>query len=477
MQFKKNKHPDQIKKLEQIKKLKSDLQNPEKGDLLTALLNLECCQNIIKKTEQFRQRIYTPFQTIRSFIKQALDEDKSCSNAVISVAVERFCEGKKSISINTGPYVKARKRLPEETIHSLVNEVGRESLKTASVSWKFHDREVKLCDGTSSQMPDTEANKKVFPKHNNKKKNIGFPLVRLEAVMSLTTGSVIDYTMAACKGKGTGEISLLRKILGCIEENDILIGDSLYCNYFLTCDLLSKNADILVPGHNQRCYDFRKGLRLDKKDHIVDWKKPKRPEWMTQQEYAQYPKQIQIRELKVGGVIYMTTLLKAQEYHKNELALLYRRRWEIETNLNSIKTIMGMDKLSCKSPDMIKKEIGVYLLAYNIIRHIMVSACIQHEALPNRVSFKGTVQLLNEFMPYLVAYSSKKKKQLLYNELIKLIVTKKVGNRPERHEPRAVKSRPKTFPILKNPRKVEQAKLRKKVNKIIKMIENEALAA
>ena len=149
----------------------------------------------------------------------------------------------------------------------------------------------------------------------------------------------------------------------------------------------------------------------------------------------------------------------------------------METNLNSIKTIMGMDKLSCKSPDMIKKEIGVYFLAYNIIRHTMVNACIQHDALPNKVSFKGTIQLLNEFMPYLVTCTSKKKWQLFYNELLRLVVKKQVGNRSGRCEPRAVRSRPKTFPILRKSRKIEQAKLQKKATKIIKMIENEALTA
>lgn len=296
--------------------------------------------------------------------------------------------------------------------------------------------------------------------------------------MSLTTGSIIDYAIAACKGKGTGELSLLRKILGCIAENDILLCDRLYCNFFLTCELLDRNADILVPGHNQRCYDFRKGVRLDKKDHIVPWVKPRQPEWMSLQDYAQYPKQIQIREFKLGGVIYITTLLDAEKYHKKELALLYKRRWEIEVNLRSIKTILKMDKLSCKSPDMIKKEIGVHFLAYNIIRHIMVNACVQYGALPNKVSFKGSLQLLNEYMPYLLTCSSQKKWELFYGEILRLIVTKKVGDRPGRCEPRAVISRPKTsFPILKKSRKAEQIKLQKKVNNIIKMIDNEALAA
>lgn len=471
MQSKQNQH------LGQIKNLKSHLKEA-KGNLLTSLLNLDCCQQIIKESRQFRERIYTPFQIIRSFIKQVLDADKSCSNAVISVAAERLSEGKTPISINTGPYVKARRRLPEETIAYLVSAVGKESLKTGLVSWKPYGREIKLCDGTTVEMPDTKANKKVFPKHNNKKKNVGFPLARIVAVMSLTTGSIIDYAIAACKGKGTGEVSLLRKVLGCIEENDILLCDRLYCNFFLICDLLNKNADILVPGHNQRCYDFRKGVRLDKKDHIVPWIKPRRPEWMSPEEYAQYPKQIQIREFKLGGVIYITTLLDAKKYHKKELTLIYKRRWEIEINLRSIKTIMKMDKLSCKSPDMIRKEIGVHFLAYNIIRHIMVNACVQHGAFPNKVSFKGSLQLVNEYMPYLLTCSSQKKWMLFYSELLRLIVTIKVGGRPGRCEPRAVKSKPKTsFPVLKKSRKAEQIKLQKKVTKIIKMIDNEALAA
>src|SRR5665647_461682 len=137
MQSKQNKYQGQIKNL------KSHLLNSKQGNLLKALLNLDCCQQIIKESRQLRERIYTPFQIVRSFIKQVLDTDKSCSKAVISVAAERLSEGKKPISINTGPYVKARQRLPEETIHLLVSAVGKESLEIGSISWKPYGRGVK----------------------------------------------------------------------------------------------------------------------------------------------------------------------------------------------------------------------------------------------------------------------------------------------------------------------------------------------
>jgi hypothetical protein len=240
---------------------------------------------------------------------------------------------------------------------------------------------------------------------------------------------------------------------------------------------LKQHADCIIPGHNQRHYDFRKGRRLNKKDHIVQWPKPRKPNGMSQKDYAKYPSFISIREFKVGGTIYITTLLEEKKYPKKELAALYQRRWEAEINLNALKTVLGMDKLVCKSPDMIKKEIGFFFLAYNIIRYIIANAAVQHDVLPSTISFKGTLQLLNELMPYLSMCSTKRKWLALYNQLLSLIVTKKVGNRPGRFEPRAIRLQPKSFPILRTSRKSEKFKLQKKLTKKMKQLKKEALTA
>jgi hypothetical protein len=132
--------------------------------------------------------------------------------------------------------------------------------------------------------------------------------------------------------------------------------------------------------------------------------------------------------------------------------------------LKSIKAIMDMDFLSCKTPEMVRKEIGVHLLAYNFIRIIIAVVCKKYNALPWKISFKGTVQLMYSFMPYFVN-SSAEKNTMLYAEILKLIVQNKIGNRPGRVEPRAVKKRPKAFPLLSKPRVVERMKLMKKIGK------------
>ena len=187
---------------------------------------------------------------------------------------------------------------------------------------------------------------------------------------------------------------------------------------------------------------------------------------MDQEKYDSYPEKIQIREFKVSGNVYVTTFLDAKTYPKMELAKIYERRWEIEINLRSIKAIMKMDMLTCKTPDMVKKEIGIHFLAYNFIRIIMAEACAIHDAMPWRISFKGTVQLVNEFAPQFLNSSTNKNK-ILYAEMLKLIVKNAIGNRPGRVEPRVIKQRPKPFPTLKRPRIIEKEKLMRKREKMI----------
>jgi hypothetical protein len=450
----------------QLKKQKQSLVEGKSDISLTDILNSEKCQAILGGCREFRDRIYTPFMTMFTFIKQVLNPDKSCKKAVAGVVVEQLQQGNK-VSSNTGPYCNARQRLPEEAVHALVKEVGAAPLKHAPAQWKPYGRELTVLDGSTLKMPDTAENQEAFPQHKGQKEGLGFPILRFVVILSMTMGTVLDYAVGQYKGKGTGEQSLFRMISDCIKEKDILVGDAYFPSFFLMADILQRRADGIFQGQSQRHYDFRKGERLGKNDHIVEWKKPNRPDWIDPEAYASIPDKIRIREFKVAGKVYITTFLSTKKkYHKKELAAIYERRWEVEINLKSIKDIMGMDMLSCKTPDMVRKEIGTHFLAYNCIRILMAEACEKHNTLPWKISFKGTVQLLNEFMPHFLN-SSKSQNKLLYANLLELIVKNKVGNRPGRVEPRAVKRRPKSFPRLQRPRIVEQKRLMKKIEKRI----------
>ena len=452
-------------KLAQIKKHKKSLSGKDSISL-NEMIGSKKCQNIISECRDFRDRIYTPVKTLFTFIKQVLNPDKSCKNAVAELVVEQLIAEGKKISTNTGSYSNARKRLPEQMVSELVKETGKSSAKKASLGWKVFGRSLKGVDGSSIIMPDTKENQEVFPQQKGQKKGIGFPIARIVVVMSLTVGTVLDYAIGAFQGKGTGESSLLRKIFDCIEQDDILLGDRYYPSFFLMADVIEKGADGIFRGQAQRCYDFRKGKFLGKNDHLVDWDKPIKPGWMAEEVYNTYPNKISVREFKVNRKIYVTTLLKHKKYHKTELAKIYELRWHLETNLKCIKETMDMDMLSCKTPEMVRKEIGTHFLAYNFIRIIMAEACDQHNAIPSQVSFKGAVQLLNKFMPHFL-HSNSKKNQIIYAELLKNLVKNKIGDRPGRVEPRRVKRRPKSFDTLNRPRFIEKAKLERKLQRLI----------
>lgn len=452
-------------KLAQIKKHKKSFS--DKNNIsLNEILGSEKCQHIMSGCRDFRDRLYTPLKTLFMFIKQVLNPDKSCKNAVAELAAEQLITEGEVISTNTGSYSNARKRLPEQAISELVKEVGESSAKKASIGWKVFGRPLKGVDGSSVIMPDTKENQEIYPQQKGQKKGIGFPIARIVVVMSLTVGTVLDYAIGAFKGKGTGESSLLRSIFDCIEADDILLGDRYYPSFFLIADVLAKGADGIFRGQAQRLYDFRKGEFLGKKDHIVEWKKPKKPEWMDDESYSMYPDKMRVREFKVDGKIYVTTLLDDKKYHKKELAKIYELRWHLEINLKSIKETMNMNMLSCKTPEMVRKEIGIHFLAYNFIRIIMAESCIQYNLIPNQVSFKGTVQLLNKLMPHFINSSSKQNK-MMYAQLLKNITKNKIGNRPGRIEPRRVKRRPKPFDTLNRPRFIEKAKLERKLERLI----------
>jgi len=456
-------------KILQIKKQKDILLSNNSDISLTTILSSEACQTIISECRDFRERIYTPLKTIFMFVKQVLNPDKSCRNAVASAAIEQLCSNDALLSTNTGQYCKARKRLPEETVHELVREIGNSSVSKVQDRLKWYGRTVKLVDGTTVTMADTPMNQQEFPQHGNQKEGAGYPIARLVAVMSLDVGTVIDYSLAAHKGKGTGEHALFREIIDSINEGDILLGDCYYPSFFMISQLQRRGADGIFQGQAQRNYDFRRGNSLGKKEHIIEWAKPARPQWMNRETYDLLPKKINIREFKVNGKVYVTTLLDDKRYHKKEIAKLYKLRWQVEINLRSLKSVLEMDHLSCKTPDMVRKEIAAHMLGYNIIRIIMAEACSQHHAVPNQVSFKGTIQLLNQFMSQILGIKAKRRANT-YRQLLSMIVSNKVGNRPGRVEPRAVKRRRKPFPALLN-RKNEREKIIKKQRRQQQVIE------
>jgi hypothetical protein len=408
----------------------------------------------------FRDRVFNPVVTLWAFLSQALSSDQSCRQTVARVLAYRVVQGEKPCSAETGSYCKARQRLPEALLVRLMRDSGQELQANANRAWLWKGRAVKLVDGTTVSMPDTAGNQQEFPQARTQKPGLGFPIARLVAVISLACGAVLDLAIGQYQGKETGETALLRMLWDCLCRGDVLLADGYYASYFGMAALRERGVDMVTRMHHRRQFDFRRGRCVGVSDHIVRWLKPQRPVWLDPAEYARLPDFLEVRDLRalvsqpgfrVQEIVLVTTLLDPIAYSKPEVADLYLCRWHVELDLRSIKVVLQMDVLRCQTPEMVRKEIWAHLLAYNLIRTLMAAAAQRYDVPPRELSFKGTLQTLTAFRDH-VSSARPADRSCWIGELLRAIASHRVGDRPGRVEPRAIKRRPKPHDILTVPR-------------------------
>jgi hypothetical protein len=418
---------------------------------------------------EWRDRIYTPMVTLSAFLSQAIgNDDPSCANAVSRVLADRVRRKLKSCSTDTSSYCTARGRLPEQVIADLTRETGQGLHRQAPDDWLWNGRRVVLVDGSTETMADTAANQHEYPQSSGQKTGLGFPILRYVVLLSLAVGTALECAIGPCRGKHTGEQSLFRQMWDALHSGDIVLGDCLYDAYRDIVQLKARGIDCLFGKMPSRICDFRKGRRLGPGDHIVVWKKPKytASRYQSREQWESLPHEIEMREVRVivrrkghktRTIVIVTTLLDAEQYPVQELAALFAARWNCELDLRSIKRVLGIHHSRCQSPEMVRKELWMHLLAYNLIRVRMAQAADRHQVLPRTLSFTTATNHIHNFGQYLQRASGAEHRRI-EDELLKAIAACRVGDRPGRREPRAVKKRQQKYPFLTKPR--EQARQR-----------------
>jgi hypothetical protein len=427
-----------------------------------SFFNLLTGPELLEKVEallpEHRERRFPPTETTAMFLAQVLSTDRSCQMIVDVVATQRLLANLPLCSTRTGAYCRARARLPTPLLSKLSGYVGQVITQQAPVAWRWRGRPVRLVDGTTVSLPDTAANQAAYPQPSGQRPGLGFPQCRIVGLICLASGGVLNAATSPCRGKGSDEQTLLRTIFDTLQANDVLLADAFYATYFLVCALRARGCDGLFAqqGARSRSTDFRRGQRLGERDHVIELQKPKKkPDWMSATQYAQAPATLRVRELKVGGKLLVTTLLCPKQTTKADLKELYAQRWNIELDLRNIKTTLGMDRLSCKTPEMAVKEIWAYLLAYNLIRLLMTQAALLVNRAPRTLSFKHTVQMWSAWRNQGCDGEHDDK----LTGFLLLIGQQEVGNRSGRIEPRALKRRSKAYPLLTQERPLARAKV------------------
>jgi len=405
-----------------------------------------------------RDRLFAPARVFWLFLSQMFSADGSCAEAVKRfLAWLALTEGKEA-SPNTAAYCKARTKLSMEAVERVRDDVVRAIQHSPVAQSRWYGRPVKVVDGSGLSMPDTPHNQQHYPQSKRVKPGCGFPEMRIVALFSLATGALLHYAQAS---RYVSERTLFRQLWTYFESGDVALADRGFCGFAEFFLLLQRGVDSVMRLHQRRSVGVRLLKQLGPGDFLVAWIKTKvRPQWLPAQQWDAMPDTLLVRHItysidvpgfRTQRVTIATTLTDARLFPAQAFAELFRRRWNVELYFRDIKIALRMDVLRCLTPQMVRKELAMHVIAYNLIRATMLQAAQAANKDVDRMSFKGTCQTLREWAA-LLALAPNRQRSALHAALLHAIARAPVPARPNRTEPRARKRRPKNYQLLNEPR-------------------------
>ena len=419
------------------------------AQFLTASAIVQACRDV---DYRWRQRELGPAETVWAFMLQVLHGNTAC------VHVIRLAQ----LSCSGAAYCEARARLPLAVLQRVLVQTCQ-AARSGHHESRWHGHRTFLADGTSFSMPDTDELQDHFGQSGQQRRGCGFPVAHVLAMFDATTSLLIKVLAAPLR---THDMSHLAQLHPELLAGDVLVADRGFSSYVHLALILQRTLHAVFRVHQRQLVSFRRDRRLGGKqpqgtvarqalsrlvrklgrfDQLVEYRKPAIcPEWLDPATYAILPETIRVRELRYRTntpgfrtrvITRVTTLLDAEQYTVTELAGLYRRRWEIETNFAHLKTTMGMDVLRCHSVEGVLKELTMFALMYNLARLVMLAAAEAQSAPLAQISFVDALRWLAEACHYEPAL------ELQINPA-----------RRNRIEPRVRKRRPKEYPLMKHPR-------------------------
>jgi len=425
--------------------------------------------------------VYTPAITLWALVSQVFfaEEQRSCKAAVLRVAVLWAALGRRVCDTNTGAYCRARAKIPHEVVRDITKRLADDA--EAAVEWDAalttEEAESSECpevvaevqstaaggrillvDGFTVTAADTEENQEEYPQNPAQAEGLGFPILRCVSLISMSTGLLVDLACGPYCGKESGETALLWQLLDQLQPGDTLVADSFYCTYWLVGACQARGVKVVMKNHHKRDDHPEGARRISKRQRLVVWQRPCRPEWMTAEEYSEQPETIEIRLVDIqvqeagfrpDAFTVATTIMDTKAYSAAWIGSVYQSRWLVELDIRNIKCSLGMDQLRAKSPEMVRTELWSCLLAYNLIRLKMLQSCAVSGRDPRSLSFTTSLQL---FGASWLACAINGVTDELSNLAIAASSSEKVGHRPGRAEPRKNKRRPKLIALMTKPR-------------------------
>lgn len=454
---KKDKTPSSVKQFEyRIEKLIKAGQL-----LLPKLFDDACIEGILADSQpqqKSRKRVYTVPITLSLFVQQVLMKERGCKEVVLLLNKQRQEQQQRQVSCNTTSYCDARARIPLFLVEALLRKTSQLASDQLTDKQLWHGHKVLLVDGLVVNAPDTPENQRIYPQSPTQKPGLGFAQIRLCVAICLTTGVVSEAQYGPALGKKTGESTLFRKMFSNFKRGDVIVADSNFECFRDHATLSAQGVHTIFDKNGTRTSPFTGRCELIEET----WQELPRPDFdrnrFTKAEWEALPASLNVRLIRcrVGGrkgeLTLVTTLLDSQAYPANEIVKLYKLRWECELDIRSIKSVMGMSWLSCHTPEMLARELLVYLLAYNLVRITMCDAAKVSDRQPRDLSFKGAKDAW-------LIFGKDEQTTESYAWLLWGIADVPLRKRPGRREPRKIKRRQSKYQYMSLPRDQEKTAL------------------
>lgn len=378
--------------------------------------------------------------------------------------IRSWCSAQKlpTPSAGNGAYCTARKRLRLKFLQTIFNHIVETLNRRIRPEDRWKGLVVKSIDGTSVQLMDTEENQKAFPQPKTQKKGCGFPVMGVAGVLNHAHGGWEGFVSSKFTEH---DHKVAHRLIQYFEEGDLALADTAYSSYELIVRLSIKGVYSLMPLHQARTADFRKGEKIGKNERIYTWEKPKvqsKRSNLSKEEWDELPDTMKVRVIrfwytdkdgKQKRKHLVTTLLDNKKYGWEDLVSLYLERWDIELRFRDIKTTMGFEELNVKTPEMARKSLSMAMIGFNLVKAVSQEAADLNNETIRHISFKGA---LDEIISYSVNFRNRGEHRVkcveLYQNVISLVSDQILDIRPFRREPRVIKKRPKPFPRLTVPR-------------------------
>ena len=327
-----------------------------------------------------------------------------------------------------------------------------------------------MVDGTSVTTPDTYDNQQAWPQPGSQKPGCGFPIINIVGIFCLGSGALLRAAHGKWKTSEAYLFALLRRSL---RRGDIVVADRGFWSFANLAFLPMRGADMVVRGRYADRIDWRKGKRLGKDDRLITMKRPADKDAsrvMSARLWCHLPQNITVRQMRARSarpgfrtreLLLLTTLLDPVPFDRlraewlwpvETLVALYERRWRVELYFDDIKTTMHASAMRCLTPAMVRRELLLHAIAYNLVRRIMLQSAWQEGAPLAQISFKGTLDTVRHWQHTIAAQRGARARADALDEMLILCAADLLPRRPGRSEPRVLKRRPKPYQYLTRPR-------------------------